>query len=203
MGSIDETAVPWEFLGLFLTNAQEEINAALKDMPESRLSYLEIKLYRKVEDDSPLEEYNLSVGEEGKQLCSDIEEEGSVPEPQLTEEGEAANEMPLTTQPFIEGAIPEMKIADIPQEVYKPTPAYELVRSMVYDIRDGLAGSPEVKDFAVGIRAMVSTNPDECTGFCCARRRVSLIPLRYAWFLQEYYINALGLCRKRWTSSRC
>ncbi len=68
-----ENAVQWEFAGSFLAGTKKKIEEALIAMPGSRLSYLEVKMFRKVEDDSPLEEYNLSVGESGMQICPDDE----------------------------------------------------------------------------------------------------------------------------------
>jgi hypothetical protein len=189
-----DVSVPWEYLGTFLNQSKKKIDTALADMPESRLSYLEVKLFRKLDEDVVLEEYNLSLGEDGKGLCSDIESEGDAELPPMDDSGNVITEE--------QGPV-DLGTSDSSQEAYLPTPAYKVVQTLLYDIRNDLDASPEVKMFAVGVRAVVSTNPDECTGYCCERRRVSIRPVRYKWFLREYYVNFLGFCRKRWTTSAC
>ena len=59
-------------LGSFLADARRRLEAALDTIPGATLSYLEITLYPK-EEEEPREEYNLSCGEVGKRLFPDAQ----------------------------------------------------------------------------------------------------------------------------------
>jgi hypothetical protein len=198
----ESASVPWEFLGSFLADAKRKIEDELASMPGSRLSYLEVKMFRKMEDETPPEEYNLTVGEAGMQLCPEAE----IEEEEVIEQG--GQESDLETPPPPESPVDEQKdsrgySADVSQDSYDPTPAQKLVHRMLFTIRDELAGKPEVDGFSVGVRALVSTNPVECAGFVCEKKIIRLIPLKIGWFLREYYPRASGRCGRRWTNIAC
>ncbi len=199
--------VPWGFLGGYLGETKKEIAAALAVIPEARLSYLEIILFPKREDEAPLEEYNLSSGEAGKGFCPDEEIEEA--ENEFADPTAAEGAMGIAPQAFLQwiqgifGSKQKYSIrapAAPSQEPYQSSPAQELVQEKLFDLRNELAGKPEVGGYAVGLRALVSTNSTQCVGYVCARKWTLT---GYKWYLKEYYVRADGSCGSRWTRTRC
>jgi hypothetical protein len=211
--------VPWGFLGLFLADAKKRVEDALVVVPGAKLSYLEITLYPGGEE-APTEEYNLSSGEVGQRLVPDDQivddgEEESL-EPVFQQERVSAKkafryQMRIILRPirlwllrFLEREETGSNKIDsdaqdtASQNVYQPSDADALVRKKLFDIRNELAGKPEVDGFAVGVRALVTASPTGCSGYRCEYRLLVL-----GWRLRRYYSKLDGTCGKRWTGTVC
>jgi len=171
---------PWDFLGEFLLSTKKKLDHALADLPSSRVSYLEVVLYEREGDEPPQAQFNLSLGEPGRGFCPEIE-------PDEEPEEEATGDKPVE-KPISSAAS---------QSEYYRTPAPEIIQEYLVDFRNDLSDMPQVEGFSVGLRALVTTNPTECCGSCCEYK------LFAGWRIKEYYTNAKGKCRSRWTKTPC
>lgn len=173
--------VPWDFLGIFLADAHKKVEEALAEIPGTKLSNLEITLYPKIGADAPAKEFTLFSGEPGMRM---------VPDDQIIDEDEAVDIQQSLSSQEDQSAISH-KASSV---------AEDIVQEKLALLRNELAGQSEVRGYAVGLRALVTTsNPGTwCSGTRCEYR---LLKLR--WELRRYFRKLDGNCGKQWLNQVC
>lgn len=222
MSQYAETPVPWGYIGQFLEEAKKKVESEIAAMPGAKLSGIEITLYPRRGTEGPTEEYNLTLGEVGERF---------VPDAQIVDAGEPKSSRLdnrkgtyTKTTSFDWLAVILALIAILrmiwlwllqllgiqkkdhstqtPQDSPNLASDDNPIQIMLADIRDNLASQPEVQEFSVGVRALITASPT-----CASGTRCEWNWSRLGWYLRRYYpittLTGGTTCGSSWTATRC